>query len=86
MEKQLTAVEWLINALNKEIGLISFVPNADEEYTKEIFNIIQQAKEIEKEQIRKSFSDGAQWELYGCDLTHEERSEEYYNEIFKQEQ
>jgi hypothetical protein len=47
---------------------------------------IDKAIEMEKEHIRKSFSDGAQWELYGCDLTHEERSEEYYNEIFKQEQ
>jgi hypothetical protein len=49
-------------------------------------NELAEAKEMEKEQIRKSFSDGAQWELYGCDLTYEERSEEYYNEIFKQEQ
>lgn len=47
-------------------------------------NELAEAEEMHKEQIRKSFSDGAQWELYGCDLTHEERSEEYYNEIFKQ--
>jgi len=51
-----------------------------------IKRIDEELLEMEKEQIRKSFSDGAQWELYGCDLTHEERSEEYYNEIFKQEQ
>jgi len=45
-----TAVEWLIDELNKEMGLISFVPNADEEYKKQLFNIIQQAEEMEKEQ------------------------------------
>lgn len=69
-----TAVEWLIDELYKQ-GISLYTPE-----------LIEQAKEMEKEQIRKSFSDGAKWELYGCDLTHEERSEEYYNEIFKQEQ
>ena len=43
-----------------------------------------EAKEMEKEQIKKSFSDGAQWELYGSDLTYEERAEHYYNQTFKQ--
>jgi hypothetical protein len=47
-----TAVEWLIDELNKEMGLISFVPNADEEYKKQLFNIIQQAEEMEKEQSK----------------------------------
>ncbi len=68
-----TAVEWLIEKLGIE-GIIWL----QEE--------IEQAKEMEKQQIEKSFSDGAQWELYGCDLTHQERAEQYYNETFKQEQ
>jgi hypothetical protein len=63
--------------------LLYYLPNSIKGQFKEQ---IEQAKEMEKEQIRKSFSDGAQWEIYGSDLTHEERSEEYYNEIFKQEQ
>jgi hypothetical protein len=72
-----TAVEWLINALNKEMGLISFVPNADEEYKKEIFNIIQQAKEMEREQIVKAWWESPTMGRY-CS------SEEYYNKTFKQ--
>jgi hypothetical protein len=54
-----TAVEWLVDALNKEMGLISFVPNADEEYKKELFNIIQQAKEMENSQA----TEYAKWSL-----------------------
>jgi hypothetical protein len=72
-----TAVEWLINEIDMQYHDINI---------KRKEWMIDKAKEMEKEQIRKSFSDGAQWELYGSDLTHEERSEEYYNEIFKQEQ
>ena len=53
-----TAVEWLVDALNKEMGLISFVPNADEEYKKELFNIIDQAKEMEKEQRQEDTNYG----------------------------
>ena len=71
-----TAVEWLVD---EHFGGV-------ENCTPDFRFHIQQALEIEKEQIKKSYSDGSQWELYGCDLTHEERSEEYYNEIFKQEQ
>jgi hypothetical protein len=72
----MTAVEWLMEEL----------PKHGSGAVRTFGDLFEQAKEIEKEHIRKSFSDGAQWELYGCDLTHEERSEEYYNEIFKQEQ
>jgi hypothetical protein len=72
-----TAVEWLVENIDWQL-----LRNTKTHYNM----IVEQAKEMEKEQIRKSFSDGAQWELYGCDLTYEERSEEYYNEIFKQEQ
>ncbi len=74
-----TAVEWLVDALNKEMGLISFVPNADEEYKKELFNIIQQAKEMEKEQMKDAYKA----DLHPCS---DDDAEQYYNETFKQEQ
>ena len=71
-ENKMTAVEWLVEQIIKEKGLVDLD--------------IQAAKEMEKEQIKKSFSDGAQWELYGSDLTYKERAEHYYNQTFKQEE
>ena len=38
--------------------------------------------ELEKEQIKKTFNDGSSWELYGSDITHEERADKYFNEMF----
>jgi hypothetical protein len=75
----MTAVEWLINALNKEIGLISFVPNADEEYKKELFNILEQAKEMEKSQIIEAFNLGQQEEAKQPFWT---KGNEYYEKNF----
>jgi hypothetical protein len=72
-----TAVEFYREELN---ALVSF----KESKFKTEQEIFEQAKEMEKEQIKKSFSDGAQWELYGSDLTYEERAEQYYNITFKQ--
>jgi hypothetical protein len=45
---KLTAVEWLVDELNKNIGLTKFVVNCDEAYKQEILGIIQQAKEMER--------------------------------------
>ena len=79
-----TAVEWLVNQLQQTRDWQRVINEANQSGSA-VKDIIKQAKEMENEQIRKSFSDGAQWELYGCDLTHEERSEQYYNETFKSE-
>jgi len=75
MKEQLTAVEYIKEKLM-----------CDEYWYENMTfeQIFEQAKEMEKEQIKKSFSDGAQWELYGSDLTYEERAEQYYNITFKQ--
>jgi hypothetical protein len=66
MEKQLTAVEWLALYIK---GITSL--NCDE--------VIQQAKEMEKAQIMKTW--------YDCKLSIIERNptdaEQYYNETFK---
>jgi len=69
-----TAVEWLYDQLEFD----------DSISMETIHNVFEQAEEMEKQQIKKSFSDGSQYELYGSDLTNQERAEQYYNEIFKQ--
>jgi len=59
-----TAVQWLIESINKKIDLTTL------KYWDEIDAIVQQAKEVEKEQIVEAFNDGA---LDGLQL-----GEQYY--------
>jgi hypothetical protein len=61
-----TAVEWLFEQL----------PTIDK-YDPYYADIITQAKEMEKEQIIKSFDDG----YAKCGITH--NAQEYYEETFK---
>jgi hypothetical protein len=56
--KQLTAVEWLVEELNKETSLTSFVANCDNEYKSAILSIIQQAKEMENKQLKEMYLKG----------------------------
>jgi hypothetical protein len=65
-----TAVEWLVEQL---FGDNEIIGCSDE--------LLQQAKEMEKEQIRKSYCDG---ELHFVSKQIR-TSEEYYNETFKSE-
>lgn len=69
MEKQLTAVEWLIEEMSKYGYAHTF-----KLYKKQI----EQAKEMEKEQIIHSHLDGQS--LVSC---KDEYAEQYYNETFK---
>jgi hypothetical protein len=64
-----TAVEWLVEQLDGERHLTE----------NEIKRLIQQAKEMEKEQIINAWSDG-KFESSGCI-----EAEQYYNETFKSE-
>jgi hypothetical protein len=64
-----SAIDWLVEQLKKQ----GFLYDLD----------IEMAKEKEKEQIKETFSDGANWELYGFQLSSEDRAEQYYNETFK---
>ena len=68
-----TAVEWLVSQLNKK-GFAQVV--TDEE--------INQAKEMEKEQIISAFDRGLITEniYYGYD---DKKAEQYYNSTFKSE-
>ena len=75
MKKQ-TAVDWLIKEINK---MIDFIPM--DKWDK-IRDIVQQAKEIEKEQIIYSHISGMQF--IAVDLNHYYNdSEQYFNETFK---
>ena len=67
-----TAVEWLIEEL--EMNIL---------WTDKARKAVQQAKEMEKEQIIDAFNNGfstTQW-----DKIKENKAEQYYNETFKTE-
>ena len=78
MEQQ-TAVEWLIRKLSTElIGEIQL------HRWDEIRNVIQQAKQMEKEQISKAWDDGDYAYFYSKETGRDfDNGEEYYNEKFK---
>jgi len=65
---QQTAVEWLIEQCPRIETIVAY-------------NILEQAKAMEKEQIEKSFSDGQETPINHPTLPHYSR-EEYYNETF----
>lgn len=74
-----TAVEWLIQQIEKDSDIIFYERNLHpyEEY-------IEQAKQMEKEQIMDAYLKN---HLQGCWMknTPEEYAEQYYNETFKSE-
>ena len=75
-----TAVEWLVDYLTniKELYFIRQDLNINEQNI--LNDIIEQAKEIEKEQIMKAFKHGELPPLFD-NLS----AEQYYNETFKSE-
>lgn len=95
--KQQTAVELLVERLNKSIGLTNFVDNSNEEYKQEILVIIEQAKAMEKELAEKAFNSAKIIKNYKGerkfsyldldDYSDEkyETFEQYYNETYKSE-
>jgi len=70
MEKQ-TAVDWLVEKL-KENGV---------NFWQEEIEMIEEAKEMEKEQIRDAFNAGINDECIGGNKS----PEQYYNETYKSE-
>jgi len=64
MEKQQTAVEWLQDNIMSNMTFT------------EIFDLIEQAKEMEKEQLIEAWEDGQ-------DSFSSRTAEKYYNETFK---
>jgi len=80
--KMMTAVEWLIQEIRKDVFVHS-------KSTKEWNEIFKQAKAMEKEQIMKAWdraytiggANGSNDWVYECELT--DNSEYYYNETYK---
>jgi len=69
MEKKQTAVEWLVEQL---------IPNAMRMFDATTCNAIEQAKQMEKEQIMDA------WDVGLCTRSmHDICSEYYYNDTFK---
>jgi hypothetical protein len=73
-----TAVEWLVEQIENKNG---------KEFNSYFQEFIEQAKEMEKEQIKSAFTQG---DLFAEDYFNPEKSnidcsENYYNETFKSE-
>jgi hypothetical protein len=66
--KEISAVEWLVYVVQSNIAP-NYIPK----------EIVEQAKEMEKEQIEKAFDDG----YAKSGITH--NAQEYYEETFKSE-
>jgi len=66
--KQQTAVEWLLNVIETKNG---------KEFSSYYTEFIEQAKEMEKEQIVNS------WDLSRRDIDYPANGEQYYNTTFK---
>ena len=75
-----TAVEWLVEQM-KTYNMTVSVHNTSHENVMDFYKAIEQAKEMEKGQIMKTW--------YDCKLSIIERNptdaEDYYNETFKSE-
>ena len=68
MEKKQTAVEWLVEQL---------IPNAMRMFDATTCNAIDQAKQMEKEEILDAWTDG-----YSCGMYQEGLGIDYYNETY----
>ena len=75
-----TAVEWFELELKDKLGQIVINQN-----WKLLEEIIQQAKEMEKEQIIESYCNGCADIIKDENIFPRETSEQYYNETFKSE-
>jgi disulfide oxidoreductase YuzD len=73
-DKQQTAVEWLLNAIETKNG---------EEFSSYYSEFIEQAKEMEKQQIAKAFDDGDYNYHYSRKTGNDfEDGQEYYQEVY----
>lgn len=75
---QKTALEWLISKLSTELGKIPTHKWA------EIKNVIQEAKQLEKDQIMRDYLGGAndEFENYGGQYIGKKDAEKYYNDTY----
>jgi hypothetical protein len=72
-----TAVEWLLNAIETKNG---------KEFSSYYSEFVEQAKEMEKEQIIDAHIEGQRvFDKYPHTQWTNDKAEQYYNETFKQE-
>jgi hypothetical protein len=69
-----TAIEWLVD----ELGLVEYEGLQQPEWIK---HLIEQAKEMEKQQIIDAWTDGKYCNTIGNEINYED-GEQYYNETF----
>jgi hypothetical protein len=74
MENKQTAVQWL------QDKFLELKIEIDSKTHEEAFFLFEQAKQIEKEQIKDAFTDGCIGELYELNAYY--TSEKYYNETY----
>jgi hypothetical protein len=90
-EKQQTAVEWFFEQLTEvDYGCINktFLQNNNTLAGHKLRELLEQAKEMEKNQIKSAFTKG---DLFSEDYFYPEKpnvdcSENYYNETYKQQE
>jgi hypothetical protein len=80
MSKQITAVEWLVEQLEN----VDYNPLEKGGYDTSKKRIIEQAKEIEKQQIINAFGIGCHHESKRL-VGYQEVAEQYYNEMYGKE-
>jgi hypothetical protein len=74
METKQTAVQWL------QDKFLELKIEIDSKTHEEAFFLFEQAKQMEKEQIKDAFTDGCIGELYELNAYY--TSEKYYNETY----
>jgi hypothetical protein len=77
MSKQ-TAVEWLVEKLNQCEPMYSGIQS--NEHKEHLEKLVEQAKEMEKEQIKDAHLIGL---ITSMEMEATKQSEQYYNETFK---
>jgi sulfatase maturation enzyme AslB (radical SAM superfamily) len=78
-----TAVEWLIEQM-KTYNMTVSVHNTSHQNVMDFYKAIEQAKEMEKEQIENAFNYGV-YDGGGLIKKYKMSGEKYYNETFKSE-
>lgn len=76
-----TAVEWLIEQMNNIKGSSISMNGRVQFIEKELNNLLEQAKAMEKEQIIEAWDDG----FVERQFSIESNSKQYYNKTFKSE-
>lgn len=84
--KQKTAIEWLVEQLSLNFDITEYHESKDIlSSINKLNNLIDYAKQMEKEQIQKAFSDGQETPINHPTIPHYSR-EEYYNNTYSKRQ